>query len=46
MSYFPEPHANKNKIEGELDLSNYATKTSSKKRQQASTHQIFLKRPI
>ena len=23
MSYFPEPHANKDKIEVELDLSNY-----------------------
>ena len=25
-SYFPEPHTNKNKIEVELDLSNYETK--------------------
>ena len=26
MSYFPEPETNKNKIEVELDLPNYATK--------------------
>ena len=25
MSYFPELHANKNKVEIELELSNYAT---------------------
>ena len=30
MSYFPEPHTHsKNKIEVELDLSNYATKSDS-----------------
>ena len=27
MSYFPEPETNKNKIEVELDLPNYATKS-------------------
>ena len=30
MSYFPDPHTNKNKIEFELDLSNYATKSDLK----------------
>ena len=31
MSYFPEPYTrNKNKIEAELDLSNYATKSDLK----------------
>ena len=30
MSYFPEPHTNKNKIEVELDLSNCATKPNLK----------------
>ena len=32
INYFPEPHTNKNKIEIELDLSNYATKSDLKKR--------------
>ena len=27
MSYFPEPHINKNNIQAELDLSNYTTKS-------------------
>ena len=27
MSYFPEPHINKNSVEAELDLSNYTTKS-------------------
>ena len=32
MSYFPEPHIlSKNKIENELDLSNYATKSNLKR---------------
>ena len=40
MSYFPEPYShNKNKIKTELDLSNYATK-SSLKTQQVLIHQI------
>ena len=30
MSYFPELHTNRNKIELELDLSNYATKSDLK----------------
>ena len=30
MSYFPKPQANKNKIEVELDLSNYAPKSHLK----------------
>ena len=31
MSYFPEPHAHsKNKMEIEIDLSNYATKSDLK----------------
>ena len=31
MSYFPEPYTNKDKIEVELDLSNFSTKTILKK---------------
>ena len=27
MRYFPEPHINKNRVEAELDLSNYTTKS-------------------
>ena len=30
MSYFPEPHTNKKKVEVELDLSNYATESDLK----------------
>ena len=30
MCYFPEPHTNKNKIEAELDLLDYATKYDPK----------------
>ena len=30
MNYFPETHTNKNKIEIELDLSNYAPKSDLK----------------
>ena len=32
MSYIPESHANKNKIEVELDLSNYARRSHLKKK--------------
>ena len=45
MSYFPEPHTHsKNKIEVELHLSNYATKSDLKKMQQMLIHQNLLKR--
>ena len=45
MSYFPPYTHNKNKIEVELDLSNYATKFDLKT-QQVLIHQNLLKRPI
>ena len=45
MSYFPEPHTNKNKIEVQLNLSNYATK-SDLKTQQTLIRQYLLKKPI
>ena len=43
MSYFSKPHTNKNKIEAELNLSNYATK-SDLKMQQSSIHCNLLKK--
>ena len=45
MSYFPKPQANKNKIEVELDLSNYAPK-SHLKTQQLSIYRNFLKNDL
>ena len=46
MSYFSKPHTHsKNKIEVELDLSNYATQ-SDLKMQQVLIQQILLKKPI
>ena len=45
MSYQPEPDCHsRNKVEVELDLSNYATKFDVKKKQQALIHQIWLKK--
>ena len=42
MRYFPEPHTNKNKIENESYLSNYATKCDLKPKQ-VSIHRKLLK---
>ena len=44
MSYFRQSGHSKNKIEVELDLSNYARKPGSKKRQQELIDQNLLKR--
>ena len=40
MSYFPEPHNNKNKIEMESKLSNYATKSDLKNAKGVDTLEI------
>ena len=46
ISFFPEPYIHsKNKMEVELDSSNYVTKSDLKK-QQALIHQSLLKRLI
>ena len=43
MSYFPEPHANKNKIKVVLDLSSYATKSDLKNAARVNTLQFAKK---
>ena len=43
MSYFTETHTDKNKIEVELNLPNYTTKSDLKK-QRALIHHSFLKK--
>ena len=45
MSYFPEPHTNKNKIKVELGLSNYIKK-SDLKMQRGFIHHNLLKKMI
>ena len=42
-SYFPEPHTNKNKIEVNLDLPNYATKSDLENRTGGDTSQFAKK---
>ena len=43
--YFPKPNYLGKNVKGELDLSNYATKTDLKM-QQELTHHLLLKRMI
>ena len=43
MSYFPQWHTNKNKMEVELNLSNYATKSDFKNAAGADTVQFAKK---
>ena len=44
MIYLPEPHTNENKVEVELDLSNYATKPVLKKATSVDKSQVGKKR--
>ena len=44
MSYFPGPHTNGSKIDFELDLFNYATKSDLKTTQQALINRNFPKK--
>ena len=44
MSYFPEPHSHcKNKIEAEIDLGNFATKSDLKKARNVDTSKFAKK---
>ena len=43
MSYFPEPHTNKDKIEVELDLSNYEINSDLKNTIHADTLKVAKK---